>query len=423
MSIVANNKIFIKIPSYRDVNLVKTVFSAIKNADAPNLLTFGLCVQDEPEILENPIFKMPNIQFNFVHWTESHGLAWARSVANLFYDGEQFSLQIDAHHEFVKGWDSILKNDLSMLQVPLPLITGYPPDYSPDDGTYSRLAPSVICANRFDQGGVLRVNGKLVAAAKNGACQVPARFVAGGFLFTLGRHCLDCPPDPAMEPPGEEIALTVRSFTMGYDLFHPMRPCLWHYYHPRRLFMFYEDRSGVGHNGLPSVGDQMREVMQKRMRQLLMMRDYGVDLGIYGLGKARSLADYESYSGIHFREQVIHPDAILGDPPPTAPFRKSDLKVRTFTLNLGECGGKVARLLDCSTKLVVGLLDCKGLIGYRKSFDLCRKKEDGPGEGFVYRVVIREQARIIGFVLDFHTRFGWQSPLFVDNLGRIKALS
>ena len=58
---------------------------------------------------------------------------------------------------------------------------------------------------------------------------VPARSLAGGFYFTLGRHCRDVPYDPSIYF-SDENSMAVRSFTHGYDLFHPHRHILWHHY-------------------------------------------------------------------------------------------------------------------------------------------------------------------------------------------------
>jgi len=43
-----------------------------------------------------------------VPWQESKGLGWARDECQRLYDGEGYALQLDAHHRFLKGWDTAL---------------------------------------------------------------------------------------------------------------------------------------------------------------------------------------------------------------------------------------------------------------------------------------------------------------------------
>ena len=43
------------------------------------------------------------------------------------------------------------------------------------------------------------------------------------FFFTLGQHCLEVPYDPDLYFLGEELVMMARSFTHGYDMFHPHR--------------------------------------------------------------------------------------------------------------------------------------------------------------------------------------------------------
>ena len=37
---------------------------------------------------------------------ETNGTCWARNKIQTKYNGEDYTLQLDSHHRFVKGWDS-----------------------------------------------------------------------------------------------------------------------------------------------------------------------------------------------------------------------------------------------------------------------------------------------------------------------------
>ena len=103
--------IFVQIASYRDPQLVPTIDDMLAKATRPENLIFGICWQyDETE----PIDKYddnPQFRISKHHYSESEGLGWARHITNTLYEDEYFTLQIDSHHRFVKGWDDILLED------------------------------------------------------------------------------------------------------------------------------------------------------------------------------------------------------------------------------------------------------------------------------------------------------------------------
>ena len=49
-------------------------------------------------------------------------------------------------------------------------------------------------------------------------------------IFADGKFCKEVLYDPHYLFHGEEINLTVRAFTHGYDLFHPHKPVVYHEY-------------------------------------------------------------------------------------------------------------------------------------------------------------------------------------------------
>ena len=50
-----------------------------------------------------------------------------------------------------------------------------------------------------------------------------------------GQWCIEVPYDPDYYFHGEEISLAVRSYTWGYDLFHPHKIIAWHEYTRKRI--------------------------------------------------------------------------------------------------------------------------------------------------------------------------------------------
>ena len=69
------------------------------------------------------------------------------------------------------------------------------------------------------------------------------RVLWGAFVFTLGRWNVEVRQDPNHIYTGEEFALTLRSFTWGYDLFNPTSVVAWHRHHPEGLRRYISDSS------------------------------------------------------------------------------------------------------------------------------------------------------------------------------------
>ena len=98
---ISNNKIFIQIASYRDVELPMTIKDCIENASKPDNLTFGICWQhgDDEDLslyLNDSRFKIISI-----HYSQTKGCCWARNKIQKLYDNEEFTLQLDSHHRCV----------------------------------------------------------------------------------------------------------------------------------------------------------------------------------------------------------------------------------------------------------------------------------------------------------------------------------
>ena len=131
MSTTGNGKIFIQIASYRDPQLLPTLRDCIENSDNPENLVFSISWQHSTEdswdnmgeFKDDPRFKIIDIDYN-----ESKGACWARNKLQQQYDGEEYTLQLDSHHRFIKGWDTELINMLRDLQTKgfsKPLINSY----------------------------------------------------------------------------------------------------------------------------------------------------------------------------------------------------------------------------------------------------------------------------------------------------------
>jgi len=314
------SSIFVQIAAYRDRQLLPTIRDCIATAHAPQALRFGICWQrDETETLaefaDDPRFRILDIPY-----TESQGACWARRQIQDLYEDETYTLQIDAHQRFAPQWDRQLIEMLEATGSTKPLLSSYVPHFDPETGERHKLEPSVIVPSGFDPNGIMYLAPGTMEDFETLESPPPARFCAAGLIFSLGRFCRDVRYDPQLYFLGEEISTSVRAFTHGYDLFHPHRGVLWHYYAEKRR-RHWDDHTGQAGS---RPWQQFADRSNLRIMKLLRIAELDLDLGEYGLGPVRSLEEYQDYAGVHFRLRAVHPDARGSKPPPTLPIPAND---------------------------------------------------------------------------------------------------
>jgi Glycosyltransferase (GlcNAc) len=128
-------RIFVHIASYRDGELAHTIQSALESAEAPELVSVGVCWQrraGEDEWQIEPIAGDTRVRILPVDAHSSRGVCWARAAVWQLWQGEEFTLQIDSHLRFTKGWDVMSFSD-SVNRLPSRLYTS---KYPARDRTY-----------------------------------------------------------------------------------------------------------------------------------------------------------------------------------------------------------------------------------------------------------------------------------------------
>ncbi len=307
------NTIFIGIAAYRDPELVPTLRDCLNQATFPERLQFGIVWQhsneDDWDSLEE-FSSHPQVRVIDVDYKDSKGVCWARHEMQKLYNGEKYHLQLDSHHRFDSGWDVKLVRMLQGLQKQgynKPLLTAYATAYSPEDDQKRSREPWKLNFDRFAPDGVVHFTPGVMPNHKNLSEPVKARFLSAHFIFTLGEFCKEVTYDPEYYFHGEEISLAVRSFTHGYDLFHPHQVIIWHEYTRKNKAKHWSDNSW----------DDLDKIAKNRNRQLLGVDMDPVDLGVYGLGSIRSLQEYEKYAGIEFKTRRVHKHTVDELYPPT----------------------------------------------------------------------------------------------------------
>lgn len=311
-------KIFVQIASYRDPELLPTIRDCIDKAKYPENLTFGICWQrDETESMEE-FTNDPRFRVLDYHWSKSKGLCWARSEIQKLWEGEDYTLQLDSHHRFLQDWDVELIEMMKLTGSEKPIITSYAGMYRPSDNQLLNVEPYKMVASNFTPGGTILFRPNTIENWQTLEKPIPARFVSGHFYFTIGIHCEEYKYDPNIYFAGDEISLSIRSYTLGYDLFHPHKTVVWHEYTREGRTKHWTDFSTENLNVgvVEKPWWEMDNDSKIRLRHMLQEEDNKIDLGVYGLGNVRTHRDYELYAGINFKERRLHEDTIKGVNPP-----------------------------------------------------------------------------------------------------------
>jgi hypothetical protein len=232
--------IFIQIASYCDPELIHTIRDCLANADNPQNLKFciGWQRREEDDSIKE-FFNDPRFIILSIPYKDTKGCCWMRHKIQQFYSGEKYTLQLDSHHRFIKGWDTTLIEMFETLQQKCkkPLITAYLPSYNPENDPAERSnEPWKIKYEKTVDGHI-----STHPSFMKGTEPIPAQFYSGHFTFTLGIFCIEVQHDPNLYFMGEEINIGIRAFTHGYDMFHPHVVIAWHEYTRKNRQKHWDD--------------------------------------------------------------------------------------------------------------------------------------------------------------------------------------
>ncbi|WP_304237404.1 GlcNAc-transferase family protein [Jiulongibacter sediminis] len=362
------NSIFVQIASYRDPQLVPTLDDLLGKADKPQNLNITVAWQtSEEDTWDKPdkYFSQTNIQFLKIPFQEAQGVCWARNWVQQHYRGEKYTLQLDSHHRFVQGWDTLLITMLESLRaqgVEKPLLTAYVPSFDPENDPEGRIQePWKMDFDRFTPEGIIFFLPSTIEDSKSLTHPVPARFYSAHFAFTLGAFSLEVQHDPSFYFHGEEISIAVRAYTHGYDLYHPHRLVAWHEYTRKGRTKHWDDKENW------HVANQYTH---KRVKQLLGIdgESFTNDFGKYGFGTQRTLSDYERYAGIRFRDRGVQRHTLDRKPAPNPGVEDYDNSFFTIFEHCIDIHKSALPEQDYEF-LVVAFLDESGADLYRKDAD------------------------------------------------------
>jgi hypothetical protein len=298
--------IYVQIASYRDSELVHTIRDCLTKAKYPERLRFGICWQKDEdddsisEYLNDERFRIVNVPYTY-----SKGVCWARYITNTLYRKEDYTLQIDSHTRFIKDWDVVIIDSWKEFNDDLTILTGYPPSYFPntDEETWVSI-PNICNVFGFDDSGTTNIKPKNIEDVDK--LGIRAVHIAAGFLFAKGDVIKKVPYDPSLYFHGEEHTMMLRFFTHGYNVYCLNKVIVYHYYVRENSSRHWTDNTDW---------TSINIISAERIQNIIGVLDT-IDLGIYGLGTVRTLDEWKSYSGIDYKNKLLHSDTYNGIEPP-----------------------------------------------------------------------------------------------------------
>lgn len=140
-----NETIFIGICSYRDIQCIHTILNLFETALYPDRLRIGIFQQNNITDLDctnfyeiincdpltsnfiHPICgRQSQIKIARIHYLDAKGPMYGRYRTELFYNNENYAMQIDSHSRMIPCWDNILISMFKKLNNQYAVISTYP---------------------------------------------------------------------------------------------------------------------------------------------------------------------------------------------------------------------------------------------------------------------------------------------------------
>jgi len=419
-----DESIFVQIASYRDPELVPTIVDMIETANNPENLNICICWQhDDIENLDL-LSNYHSINIIDVPYHKSKGACWARNLIQRYYNGERYTLQLDSHHRFVQGWDSILKEMYAQcveMGSQKPIITTYVPAFDPFEPKESfDTVPWKMDFHQFTNEGTVIFIPSPIQNHEKLTRPIPARFYSAHFAFTDGSFCEEVAHDPDYYFYGEEISIAVRAYTHGYDLYHPHKVVAWHEYTRNARIKHWDDHDLTKHISVEKSWWERDSISHKRNRTLFQIEeDSSIKIAPkYRMGTVRSISEYERYAGLNFKDQTVSVYTLSGKFAPT-PYDQNyvcgktsnvaEIKSLTKSINIeslilmnNDVSSIKLEIYNMNNKLIM-----KQSID-KKFIDLTGINTNQITISINFDVIVEELYHCKLFVLDFHDRVQYQ---------------
>lgn len=309
------NTIFVSVASYRDDECKDTVYDMFAKAKNPDNIFVGVCQQNK-EGEEDCFDKCPecsqrkmsgNIRVINFDYMDARGPTFARYQCSKLWRGEEFYFQIDSHLKFEQNWDETLIGQMRATGDENAVVGAYPPT---DEQMKEMIANGfttmiTMCPNKFDTNGLPTISAQVVST-KGREKPLPIGLQPAGMMCFPGKALYDVPYDPYLNYLffGEEFLFSARLFTAGYNMYSPVKNFAVHHYGREGKPKYHQDHK---------ESEACKKKAIQRVKYILGMidkravhPDYFIDIDKYGLGKKRSLREYEKFVGVNLKTKTVN---------------------------------------------------------------------------------------------------------------------
>lgn len=345
-SVKEDGSIFVSVASYRDDVCPASLRSMFRSAEHPEKLTVAIIQQNCEEECETGTgwantrrlvpsdpdphcarefceseFGKPHCEAGRVRVLrmqeyEAWGPFFARFLASKVWNGQNYILQIDAHTQFRENWDSAFIHMIKKTpSYPKSVLSTYPDSFG--GGFSKRAAP--LCGFTFEghgTGKTIRLQQSFSAPGHGEFAR--AAFIAAGFFFTHGSAFREIPFDPYLPYifMGEEIAMSSRFWTNGFDIYAPIESQLKHAYVRAESSKFWETVNRVFSDA--GAHNSITDVVMSRIQHLMKFPHMAdpkevkpswllTHMAEFNQGTVRSLDDFFKYHNIDMQNSRQHP--------------------------------------------------------------------------------------------------------------------
>jgi hypothetical protein len=292
-------QIFIPLSVYadQDGDLGRRVAEIFDTARYPDRIFLGIAKQmgpDEDPEADISTDRAAQIRVTRIDTNHLPSCGYIRTQALRMMEREAFVFSFPANHRLVEDWDSRLLDMIEQCGDDRAILTsGITQDGAPSRPVFCRFDESTRLPLLEDRP-VGRESQQTGAALRSAFCRAT-------FLFAPAQALRDVPQDPHICQTEQDISLSVRLWTWGWNIF-AAREC--------PTVPMPASCSSAG-----DVASELSAALsRKRLRHMLGIassdeREPLRDLEKFGLGSNRSIAEFERFAGLHFASQVAEPRA------------------------------------------------------------------------------------------------------------------
>lgn len=296
---IKKDTIFISVASYRDDECPLTIKEIYDKAKHPENIYLGICQQNSSKDIDcytlNSESYSENIRKYKLNNTYARGPTYARYICSTMWKGEEYFMQIDSHTRFVENWDIDLIEMLNKCPSEKSTISCYPIATEQIDMIDTHVP--YTCRSSFNSDNMI-VPGAALISKSSELRQVP--FMSAGFFFLRGDFLKTVPFDPYLPYlfHGEEILLSARLWTHGYDFYCPTKNTCVHHYERKEKPKFWNDHTAWKKIEQKSL-DRAKYILNW-IEHGKLEDDFTTRLDVYGLGKERTINEYHTFAGVDY---------------------------------------------------------------------------------------------------------------------------